>query len=99
MVEAQHAGSRDGAGPRGAAQGRGCTRTTAASLQQSLSGDTSSRGPSFLWGFITLLVGSIWWWFYRRWRHPATWVAGVVPFLIVLFVFYVYFERLLPANF
>ena len=74
-------------------------RNTQASLQESLSGDTSSRLPSFFWGFITVLFGAVWWWFYRRWRHPATWLAGVLPFLIVLFVFHVYFERLLPANF
>jgi hypothetical protein len=36
---------------------------------------------------------------YRRFRHPLTWLVGVTPFLAVLFVFYVYFERLLPANF
>jgi sortase A len=72
---------------------------TTDSLQQSLSGDTSSRGPTFVWGAITLLVGLLWWWLYRRWRHPATWLVGVAPFLAVLFVFYVYFERLLPANF
>jgi len=70
-----------------------------ASLQNSLSGDISSRGPTFAWGAVTLLVGSLWWWLYRRWRHPLTWLAGIAPFLAVLFVFYVYFERLLPANF
>jgi hypothetical protein len=74
-------------------------RATRESLQDSLSGDTSSRTPSYLWGFITVLLGTIWWWFYRRWRHPLTWLAGIAPFLIVLFVFYVYLERLLPANF
>ena len=46
-----------------------------------------------------MLLGLLWWWFYRRWRHPFTWLAGVLPFLVVLFAFYVYFERLLPANF
>jgi sortase A len=74
-------------------------RNTVASLQNSLSGDTSSRLPSFIWGFITLLIGAAWWWLYRRWRHPVTWLAGVAPFLAVLFVFYVFLERLLPANF
>jgi sortase A len=73
--------------------------TTQSSLQQSLSGDTSSRGPTFIWGTIALLVGLAWWWLYRRWRHPLTWLVGVAPFLVVLFAFYVYFERLLPANF
>jgi sortase A len=74
-------------------------RESAASLQDSLSGDTSSRAPTFVWGFVTLLLGGVWWWVYRRWRHPFTWFAGVAPFLVVLFVFYVYLERLLPANF
>jgi sortase A len=64
------------------------------SLQNSLSGDTSSRGPTFAWGGVLL-----WWWLYRRFRHPLTWLVGIAPFLAVLFVFYVYFERLLPANF
>ena len=73
--------------------------TTESSLQESLSGDTSSRCRPFLWGLITLLVGALWWWFYRRWRHPLTWLAGVAPFLVVLFAFYVFLERLLPANF
>jgi sortase A len=69
------------------------------SLQASISGDTSSRAPSILWGLFTLLVGALWWWLYRRWRHPLTWLVGVAPFLAVLFAFYVYFERLLPASF
>jgi sortase A len=73
--------------------------TSQSSLKQSLSGDTSSRLPSLFWGVIAVLVGALWWWVYRRWRHPITWLAGVGPFLVVLFAFYVYFERLLPANF
>lgn len=72
---------------------------TQSSLQESLSGDTSSQVPTIVWGVITLMVGALWWWLYRRWRHPATWLVGVAPFLAVLFAFYVYFERLLPANF
>ncbi len=73
--------------------------STQSSLQQSLSGDTSSRGPTFFWGAVTLLIGLLWWWGYRRFRHPLTWLVGIGPFLAVLFAFYVYFERLLPANF
>jgi sortase A len=73
--------------------------STESSLQESLSGDTSSRVPTTIWGVITLLIGALWWWVYRRWRHPLTWLVGVVPFVAVLFGFYVYLERLLPANF
>jgi sortase A len=68
-------------------------------LQEGLEGDISSRGPALLTGFFLLVVGLIWWWAFRRWRHPATWAAGVIPFLLVLFVFYVYLERVLPANY
>ena len=74
-------------------------RSTESSLEQSLSGDTSSRLPTLMWGLISLLVGALWWWIYRRWRHPVTWLVGIAPFLLVLFAFYVYLERLLPANF
>jgi sortase A len=73
--------------------------TIQSSLQQSLSGDPSSRTPALLWGALTLLVGLVWWWLYRRWRHPLTWLIGIAPFLAVLFACYVYLERLLPANF
>jgi sortase A len=69
------------------------------SLADSLSGDISSRTPTYVWGTITVLLGLLWWWVYRRWRHPLTWLAGVLPFLVVLIAFYVYLERLLPANF
>lgn len=74
-------------------------RSTESSLAQSLSGDTSSRLPTLIWGLTTLWVGALWWWLYRRWRHPVTWLVGIAPFLLVLFAFYVYLERLLPANF
>ena len=73
--------------------------TTQSSLENSLSGDTSSQRPGIIWGLITLIVGALWWWTYRRWRHPLTWLAGVLPFLAVLFVFYVYLQRVLPANY
>jgi len=36
---------------------------------------------------------------FRRWRHPYTWLIGVLPFLIALFPFYVYLERALPAGY
>jgi sortase A len=71
----------------------------AASLENGLSGDTASRTPTLLWGVFAFLVGLLWWWVYRHWRHPFTWFAGLVPFLPVLFAFYLYLERVLPAGF
>ncbi len=79
--------------------GQQASAATTSSLQDSLSGDTSTRVPTIVWGAILLVVGLGWWWIYRRWRHPVTWLAGILPFLVALFGFYVYLERLLPANF
>jgi sortase A len=72
---------------------------TAASLKDGLSGDSASRVPTLLWGLLLLAVGALWWWVYRHWRHPLTWFGGLVSFLPVLFAFYVYLERVLPAGF
>ncbi len=69
------------------------------SLESGLAGDSDSRSPALLWGFFAAVAGLIWWWAFRRWRHPATWLGGVVPFLGVLFVFYMYLERTLPAGY
>jgi sortase A len=68
-------------------------------LQEGLSGQERSADSAVRWGLAVLLVGLGWWWAFRRWRHPVTWIAGVVPFLAVLFAFYVYFEQALPAGY
>jgi len=81
------AASYNGAGPGAQTLGAG------------LAGDAGSRGPAALWGTFTALAGLAWWWGFRRWRHPVTWIAGAAPFLCVLFVFYVYLERTLPAGY
>jgi sortase A len=71
----------------------------AAQLEEGLEGDISKRGPTILTGTLVAIVGLLWWWAFRRYRHPVTWFAGVVPFLAFLFVFYVFLERLLPAGY
>ena len=70
-----------------------------AQLVTGLQGESNSVAPSVLWGFIVAAVGGLWWWAFRRWRHPYTWLIGVVPFLVVLFPFYVYLERALPNGY
>jgi sortase A len=62
-------------------------------------GSDRSKAPTVLWGLLTAAVGVAWWWAVRRRRHWTTYLAGVVPFLAVLFVFYANLEQLLPANF
>jgi sortase A len=68
-------------------------------LAEGLSGQTRSLAPSIFWGIIAAIVGLGWWWGFRRWRHPLTWLVGLVPFLVALFPFYVYLERALPAGY
>ena len=70
-----------------------------AQLATALEGQTNSVKPSMLWGFIAAIVGAGWWFVFRRWRHPLTWLVGLVPFVPVLFVFYVYLERALPNGY
>jgi sortase A len=68
-------------------------------LSTALQGEANSVTPSVLMGFVVAMVGLLWWWAFRRWRHPFTWLIGVVPFLIVLFPFYVFLERALPNGY
>lgn len=70
-----------------------------ASLEEGLSGQHKSLVPAIVWGIVVGLTGLGWWWAFRHWRHPLTWAVGVVPFLVVLFPFYVYLERALPSGY
>jgi sortase A len=70
-----------------------------AQLATALEGQANSIVPSFAWGIIVAIVGAGWWLVFRRWRHPLTWLLGLVPFIPVLFVFYVYLERALPNGY
>ncbi len=64
-----------------------------------LSGEESSRAPALLWGAIAALIGLLWWLLFHRHPRWTTWLIGVVPFLVTLFVCYTYVERLLPSNY
>lgn len=77
----------------------GKVRSHDAVLEEGLSGQQRSLTPAVRWGIAVLLIGLAWWWAFRRWRHPITWVGGVIPFLAVLFAFYVYFEQALPNGY
>jgi sortase A len=64
-----------------------------------LSGGTESSVPVYLSGLIAALVGGLWWLAFHRYPRWTTWLAGVIPFLVALFVFYTYLERMLPNNY
>jgi sortase A len=76
----------------------GKPETLAQSLASDLEGHTRPVTPTVLWGIVWALIALGWWWLFRRWRHPASWLAGVMPFLLALFVFYYYLERALPPG-
>lgn len=79
------------------APGAGATHQNG--LEESLSGQTKSLGPSVFFGVVAVVIGLAWWWSFRRWRLPRTWLIGVGFFLVALFPFYVYLERALPAGY
>jgi sortase A len=65
----------------------------------SLSGERAARGPAFRWGFLAFLVGLLTWVASRKWRRWPAYLLGAPVFLVVLFVFFENFSRLLPSNF
>jgi sortase A len=64
-----------------------------------LSGESSSRTPTIIWGTIALVVGLLWWLLFHRHPRWTTWLIGVIPFAITLFLAYTNLERLLPSNY
>jgi sortase A len=69
------------------------------SIDAGLSGEHTSRTPTVLWGLVVAGVGLLWWLVFHRYRGWTTWFIGVIPFIVVLFVFYFFLERVLPANY
>ena len=72
---------------------------TPADLDAGLSGSHTSRLPTLLWGLFAAFVGGLWWLVFHRYSRWTTWLAGAVVFTPVLFVFYVFLERVLPSNY
>jgi sortase A len=66
---------------------------------EGLSGEESSRVPTIISGLIAAAIGALWWLFFHRHPRWTTWFLGAVPFLVALFVFYTYLERVLPSNY
>jgi sortase A len=66
---------------------------------QGLSGDDDSLLPTVIAALIAALIGLLWWLFFHRHPRWTTWIIGAIPFGVALFFFYVFLERLLPANY
>lgn len=69
------------------------------SLDAGLSGREASNGPAVLWGLLAALVWLATWAAAKRWRKWPAYLVGTPVFLVVLFVFFENFSRLLPANY
>jgi sortase A len=70
-----------------------------ASLDDALSGRGEPRLPTVWYGLLAAAVGALWWLVFHRYHRWTTWFLGVIPFAVVLFLFYYHLERLLPANY
>lgn len=67
-------------------------------LREGLAGDPAALRPALAWAGVVTIVGLLWWFAFRRYRHWATWVAGLVPFAAVLLGCFFFVERALPAG-
>lgn len=63
-----------------------------------LSGESVGKGPAITWGALAALVWFLTWFVGRRWKRWPAYLIGTPIFLVVLFVFFENFSRLLPAN-
>lgn len=63
-----------------------------------LSGERRTIMPAVLWGLVAAAVFIAAWLVGRRWRKWPAYVAATPVFLVILFIFFENFSRLLPAN-
>jgi sortase A len=66
--------------------------------EASVSGDDTAKLPAVLWGLLAALVWFVTRLLSRRWGRLPAYAMGVPVFVVVLFVFFENFARLLPAN-
>ncbi|HET9443270.1 MAG TPA: class E sortase [Acidimicrobiales bacterium] len=64
-----------------------------------LSGHGAENGPALVWGAAAAAVWLLMWLAARFWRRWPAYLLGAPVFLVVLFVFFENFSRLLPANY
>ena len=64
----------------------------------SVSGESVSKWPAVGWGALAGLIWLVTWLLSKKWGKVPAYAMGVPVFLVVLFVFFENFARLLPAN-
>jgi hypothetical protein len=67
--------------------------------EEGLSGEESSKLPAVIAGVIAAIIGLLWWLLFHRHPRWTSWLIGAIPFLVALFFFYTYLERVLPSNY
>jgi sortase A len=70
-----------------------------AEAEAGLSGESAPNGPAVVWGLLAAAVWVLTWLAGRWWRRWPAYLLGAPVFLVVLFVFFENFNRLLPANY
>ena len=66
--------------------------------EASVSGDDTAKLPAILWGLLAGFVWLVTWLLSKKWGRVPAYAMGTPVFLVVLFVFFENFARLLPAN-
>jgi sortase A len=74
------------------------TVTTPSLDEASVSGDDTAKLPAILWGLLAAFVWLVTWLLSKRWGRLTAYAMGTPVFVVVLFVFFENFARLLPAN-
>lgn len=97
-AETPSAGGGGGGSDGGGSDGGGRSGDGDLAGGESLSGESTSKLPAVLWGLLAALVWLVTWLLSRRWGRLPAYAMGVPVFLVVLFVFFENFARLLPAN-
>ena len=72
---------------------------TAAAPSAGLSGQSKARTPAVVWGLAAAAVWLVAWLVGKAWRRWPAYLLGTPVFLVVLYVFFENFSRLLPANY
>jgi len=63
-----------------------------------LSGKSTAKGPAIVWGLLAAAIWFLAWAAGHWWRRWPAYLLATPVFLVVLFIFFENFSRLLPAN-